>query len=155
MAMDEKRVHLTYYYWGLCCLSMVVLGLLSGRTLSFDEDDLKLVDFATITGSPIEFYAMTALYALIAVTLFYKSLLFIGINREDLITHDGFDRRVVGLEKPAHGLSFSRIITVAFFSLLIVAAVYMIYFQAELLLEWLIDTPEEPINQRPERIDCF
>jgi len=153
--MDDKHIHPAYYYSGLLFLSMAVIGLVAGRTLSFAEDEYWLLTFATHSAQPIEFYAMTVLYALAAVVLIYKSLLFIGINREDLIARDGFDRRVVGLETPVKGVSIIRVLKIVFFSLLIAAAVYSVYFKSETISNWLIDKPEEPKIQRPEKIDCF
>jgi len=154
MAMDDKRVHRTYYYWSLLFSSMAVIGLIAGKTLSFDEDELSFFELVTNTDSPVEFYAMTAIYALMALTLFYRSLLFLGRNREDLMASDGFDRRVVGLEKPAHGISIIRVFTIVLFSLLIVTAVYFVYFKSEAITNWLIDKPEEPKIQHPEKNEC-
>ena len=80
---------------------------------------------------------MTTAYAFLAVVLFYKSLLFIGTNREDLITREGFDRRFVGVEKPVKGVNITRVLGIVFFSLLIVTAVYSVYFKSETISNWL------------------
>ena len=137
--MDDKRVHLTYYYGGLLFLSMSVIGLVAGRTVAFNEDGL--FKFAANAAYPIEFYVMTAVYAFLAVVLFYKSLLFIGTNREDLIAREGFDRRFVGLEKPVKGVGIARVLAIVFFSLLIVTAVYFVYFKSEAISNWLTGGP--------------
>ncbi len=153
-AMEDKRVHRTYYYWGILFLSMAVLGLIGGKTLSFDDDDLTLFELVTNVDSPVEFYAMTLLYAFLALVLFYRSLLFLGTNREDLMASDGFDRRVVGLEPPANGVSIARVMSIVVLSLLIVTSVYLVYFKTASIAGWLSDKPEEPKIQRPEKIDC-
>lgn len=133
MPKQDKRVHLTYYYWGLFFLSLTALGLATGKALVPNIWNLNRGDriwpttFITTGTDPIEYWFCLAVYAFIALSLFHSSMLFVGINRERLIEKEGFDRRVVGFEKPVHGVSIGRVLTVCLISALIISGVCYIH----------------------------
>lgn len=125
--MKHKPVHLTYYFWGLFFSAMVVFGLFAGKVIAVFDAEPKLIDFFYIETDPVFYFLTLFVYVLMGVGLFYKSLLFVSTNREDLIQRDGFDRRFVGLESVTDKVNPRRVLWVAFVSVLIILFVYYLY----------------------------
>ena len=127
--MKHKPVHLTYYFWGLFFSAMVVFGLLTGKVIAVFDAEPKLIDFYHRETDPFFYFLTLIMYVFVGVGLFYKSLLFVSTNREDLIQRDGFDRRFVGLESETDKVNHRRVLWVAVVSVLIILFVHYLYLK--------------------------
>jgi len=126
--LKNKYIHFGYYFWGLLLITMVVFSLLAGKVIVLLENDIRFATFVYKDKNPIWFVVVNAVYGLLGLVLSYRSLLFIGWNRAFLKEREGFDRRIVGLEKEDEKADYLRAFMVLLSTIFIFAFNYYVYF---------------------------
>ena len=107
---------------------MVVFGMIAGKTVMLLDNDIRFAVFIYRATNFFWYYLLNATYGLLGVGLLYRSLLFIQSNRDALKEQEGFDRKIVGLEKENEGIDFIRVVTVTLSTVAIIGFLYYIFF---------------------------
>jgi hypothetical protein len=125
--MKNKYIRFGYYFWGLFFSLMVVFGMITGKTPMLLENDRRFAIFIYRTTNPFFYYLWNAIYGFLGVGLLYRSLIFIQSNRDFLKEQEGFDRKIVGLERENEKIDILRVLTVTLSTITIFGFLYYIF----------------------------
>ena len=125
--MKDKNIHTGYFLAGILFLTITIFCFITGKALFLADNDIKFISFVTKDISPLGFYMFIIIYTLVGIGLIYRSLLFVPSNRKYFIKKEGFDRRIVGLEKRIENADLSRILIVTAMVILIISIVFYVF----------------------------